>query len=103
VFILSGAATTTSGASSPDAASGDAEQADAATPDDGEAADAIGTDKKHEAARRLLEGLSSNEIAARQGNSVTTIRHHVSQITQNAKWAVARSSSSRLHALPLRD
>jgi DNA-binding NarL/FixJ family response regulator len=38
------------------------------------------TDKERKVARRLLEGLSSTEIAGLQGNSARTIRQHVSQI-----------------------
>lgn len=38
------------------------------------------TDKELSVARLLLEGLSSNEIAARQNNSPKTIRQHVTQI-----------------------
>ena len=45
------------------------------------------TDKEREVARDLLMGLSSNEIADRQGNSAKTIRQHVSQIY--AKCSVA--------------
>jgi DNA-binding NarL/FixJ family response regulator len=38
------------------------------------------TEKEREVARHLLLGLSSAEIAERQGNSERTIRQHVSQI-----------------------
>lgn len=38
------------------------------------------TDKELSVARLLLEGLTSNEIAARQNNSPKTIRQHVTQI-----------------------
>ena len=38
------------------------------------------TDKELTVARLLLEGLSSNEIAARENNSPKTIRQHVTQI-----------------------
>jgi len=38
------------------------------------------TDKEMVVARRLLEGLSYNEIAELEGNSSTTIRQHVSSI-----------------------
>jgi DNA-binding NarL/FixJ family response regulator len=38
------------------------------------------TDKETVVARRLLEGLSYNEIAELEGNSSTTIRQHVSSI-----------------------
>ena len=45
------------------------------------------TDKELRVARLLLEGLSSNEIAARESNSPKTIRQHVTQIY--AKCGVA--------------
>ncbi len=45
------------------------------------------TDKELTVARLLLEGLSSNEIAARENNSPKTIRQHVTQIY--AKCGVA--------------
>ena len=45
------------------------------------------TDKELVVARLLLEGLSSNEIAARENNSPKTIRQHVTQIY--AKCGVA--------------
>ena len=45
------------------------------------------TDKELTVARLLLEGLSSNEIAARENNSLKTIRQHVTQIY--AKCGVA--------------
>jgi DNA-binding NarL/FixJ family response regulator len=45
------------------------------------------TDKELSVARLLLEGLSSNEIAAQQNNSPKTIRQHVTQIY--AKCGVA--------------
>ena len=38
------------------------------------------TDKESRVARLLLEGFSSNEIAARENNSPKTIRQHVTQI-----------------------
>lgn len=38
------------------------------------------TDKERQVARDVLKGLSSSEIAARQGNSDKTIRQHISQI-----------------------
>ena len=38
------------------------------------------TEKERAVARDLLRGLSSNEVAKRQGNSERTIRQHVSQI-----------------------
>jgi DNA-binding NarL/FixJ family response regulator len=38
------------------------------------------TDKERAVARRLLDGLSSTEIAELEGNSPKTIRQHVSQI-----------------------
>jgi DNA-binding NarL/FixJ family response regulator len=40
------------------------------------------TDKEHEVARLLLEGLSGSEIAERSGNSPKTIRHHATRIYQ---------------------
>jgi DNA-binding NarL/FixJ family response regulator len=45
------------------------------------------TDKELRVARLLLEGFSSNEIAARENNSPKTIRQHVTQIY--AKCGVA--------------
>jgi len=45
------------------------------------------TDKELRVARLLLDGLSSNEIAARESNSPKTIRQHVTQIY--AKCGVA--------------
>ncbi|MEI9948725.1 MAG: response regulator [Pseudomonadota bacterium] len=45
------------------------------------------TDKELTVARLLLEGLSNNEIAARENNSPKTIRQHVTQIY--AKCGVA--------------
>ena len=45
------------------------------------------TDKERTVARLLLEGLSSNEIAAKEHNSPKTIRQHVTQIY--AKCGVA--------------
>ncbi|HKO51677.1 MAG TPA: response regulator transcription factor [Polyangiaceae bacterium] len=45
------------------------------------------TEKELSVARLLLEGLSSNEIAARENNSPKTIRQHVTQIY--AKCGVA--------------
>jgi DNA-binding NarL/FixJ family response regulator len=38
------------------------------------------TDKERAVARHLLEGLTANEIAARENNSEKTIRQHVTQI-----------------------
>jgi DNA-binding NarL/FixJ family response regulator len=38
------------------------------------------TEKEREVARQLIQGLSSNEIAERAGNSAKTIRQHVTQI-----------------------
>ena len=43
-------------------------------------ADARLTEKERAVAKSLLEGLSSSEIAEREGNSPKTIRQHVSQI-----------------------
>ncbi len=45
------------------------------------------TEKERAIARRLLDGLSSNQIATLEGNSPKTIRQHVSQIY--AKCGVA--------------
>jgi two-component system, LuxR family, response regulator FixJ len=38
------------------------------------------TEKERDVARQLIQGLSSNEIAERAGNSAKTIRQHVTQI-----------------------
>ena len=38
------------------------------------------TEKERDVARRLIQGLSSNEIAEQAGNSAKTIRQHVTQI-----------------------
>jgi DNA-binding NarL/FixJ family response regulator len=53
------------------------------------------TEKEHEVARLLLEGLSGSEIAERSGNSPKTIRHHVTRIYEKC-GVVSRAEFFRL-------